>query len=272
MLGISFFFAISCLCAVDSFRVIESLIIKSHSLKRSTLSLKNKNNLIDNEEKTNKERNIPWRLQVPDYLDGSLAGDLGFDPLRIAQNSEKLFTLREAEMKHCRLAMLASVGWPISELVHYQLSQYIGLDNLLGENMRAPSVLNGGLNNVFVLFALGLFFAVGATLEFELLKKKADLERSTPPELLNFFDMWREDGWDTPGNYGFDPLGLGNYLSGNDPSRKLMLQTIEIFNGRVAMLATLGFVIQEAYTGQPVVSETPEFFQPFFVHFINTHT
>ena len=53
-------------------------------------------------------------IQVPDYLDGSLAGDLGFDPLHIAKNKENLFILREAESKHCRLAMLASVGWPVS--------------------------------------------------------------------------------------------------------------------------------------------------------------
>merc|ERR1711966_158608 len=39
--------------------------------------------------------------------DKTLAGDFGFDPLQIADNSEKLAFYREAEVKHARLAMLA---------------------------------------------------------------------------------------------------------------------------------------------------------------------
>lgn len=38
------------------------------------------------------------------------------------------------------------------------------------------------------------------------------------------------------------------------------MQGIEIYNGRIAMLATSGFVVQEFLTGLPVVSETPQFF------------
>ena len=50
-------------------------------------------------------------LTFPLGFIGSLAGDAGFDPLNFAQNSKRLFVLREAEMKHARLAMLAAVGW-----------------------------------------------------------------------------------------------------------------------------------------------------------------
>lgn len=128
---------------------------------------------------------------------------MGFDPLKIAKDPKQLFLLREAEVKHARLAMLAAVGWPTSELLHYELSQSMGLENLLAQNMRAPSVLNGGLENIYVLFALGLFVAVAAVLELELAKRQEALGQNTPEELKNFFDMFREDGWDTPGNYGF---------------------------------------------------------------------
>lgn len=38
------------------------------------------------------------------------------------------------------------------------------------------------------------------------------------------------------------------------------MQGIEIYNGRAAMLATMGFVVQEYVTRMPVVSETPLFF------------
>ena len=82
-------------------------------------------------------------------------------PSGIAQSRENVFVLREAEIKHARLAMLAAVGWPFSELYHYQISSTFGLNNLLGADDRAPSVLNGGLDNVYVLCGLGTFFAVG---------------------------------------------------------------------------------------------------------------
>ena len=42
----------------------------------------------------------------PAALDGSLAGDVGFDPLGFAKSSEDLMNYREAEVKHARLAML----------------------------------------------------------------------------------------------------------------------------------------------------------------------
>ncbi len=74
---------------------------------------------------------MSWPFQQFDaapLLDGSLAGDAGFDPLRIATSQKQLFALREAEVKHSRLAMLAALGWPVSELYHYQLASYFGSD------------------------------------------------------------------------------------------------------------------------------------------------
>jgi hypothetical protein len=46
-------------------------------------------------------------------LDGSLAGDEGFDPLGLSNIDElgiDLYWMREAELKHARVAMLATVG------------------------------------------------------------------------------------------------------------------------------------------------------------------
>jgi Mg2+/citrate symporter len=51
-------------------------------------------------------------------------------------------------------------------------------------------IMTGGLDNVFALFALGLFFAVGSVLEVEMARTR----RATPAALRNFFDMWRDDG------------------------------------------------------------------------------
>lgn len=52
-------------------------------------------------------------------LDGTLAGDEGFDPLGLSNIEDlgiDLYWLREAELKHCRVAMLAVVGSIAQEL------------------------------------------------------------------------------------------------------------------------------------------------------------
>jgi Chlorophyll A-B binding protein len=79
-------------------------------------------------------RKMSWPLDfidAPPLLDGTLAGDLGFDPLGIAKSTAGLFALRESEIKHGRLALLAALGWPLSELYHYALARMLGLEDLL---------------------------------------------------------------------------------------------------------------------------------------------
>ena len=60
-------------------------------------------------------------VAAPSYLDGSMPGDAGFDPLGFGKDKEGLTFMREAEIKHSRLAMLAVVGWPIAELMDKQV-------------------------------------------------------------------------------------------------------------------------------------------------------
>ena len=50
---------------------------------------------------------LPFMMRPP-ALDGSMVGDVGFDPLGFAKTKEDLMNYREAEIKHCRLAMLVS--------------------------------------------------------------------------------------------------------------------------------------------------------------------
>lgn len=52
-----------------------------------------------------------------------IIGNKGFDPLNCATDIETLKKYREAEIKHGRLAMLAAIGWPFSELFHPYLSE-----------------------------------------------------------------------------------------------------------------------------------------------------
>jgi len=47
---------------------------------------------------------------APAYLDGSLPGDYGFDPLRLGSDPELLKWFTHAELIHCRVAMTAVAG------------------------------------------------------------------------------------------------------------------------------------------------------------------
>jgi Chlorophyll A-B binding protein len=58
----------------------------------------------------------------PTVLDGTYAGDVGFDPFGLAKDESSLAYMREAELKHSRLAMLAAAGWPLSELWHKEIA------------------------------------------------------------------------------------------------------------------------------------------------------
>jgi Chlorophyll A-B binding protein len=48
---------------------------------------------------------LPFMMRPP-ALDGSMVGDVGFDPFGFAKTKDDLMNYREAEIKHCRLAML----------------------------------------------------------------------------------------------------------------------------------------------------------------------
>lgn len=56
---------------------------------------------------------VPF-LKQPAMLDGTLAGDVGFDPLGFSDIFD-VKVLREAELKHGRIAMLAVLGWLVQE-------------------------------------------------------------------------------------------------------------------------------------------------------------
>jgi len=92
---------------------------------------------------------IPF-LKRPPKLDGTQAGDFGFDPLGLTEEFD-LFTMQEAELRHGRLAMLAVVGWPLSELF---------APSWMLQNGCAPSVLNG-FNPISAMAVLAAFGAVG---------------------------------------------------------------------------------------------------------------
>ncbi len=184
---------------------------------------------------------IPF-MERPVVLDGTMAGDVGFDPLNFAKSPEYLNNFREAELKHGRLAMLAAAGWPLSEILDKKVANLLQLPPLLDANDRAPSLLNGGLGKVSPVY-WALCLAVAAIIDFN------GTNRAT----------FQAEGY-FPGNLGFDPLGL--YPKNEDEQKSM--QTAEIKHGRVAMIAVVGYAVQEFVYKTGVVDETPFFFSPLW--------
>ena len=189
---------------------------------------------------TTTSRAVPF-LPTPTHLaDLDLAGNAGFDPLGMSQSREDVLAYREAEIKHGRLAMLAAVGWPVSELLDRTIADAVGLPAALDPADRVPSLLNGGLEGISPAWwgaCLGLTAAIDLY----------GVERSRSGDPTYF-----------PGNLGLDPLGLYP----DDSTGRERMQLAEIKHGRTAMVAVTGFAFQEYATGLGVVDETPFFFHP----------
>jgi hypothetical protein len=180
------------------------------------------------------QNNVPYSSHRPcsSHSDSvKLPGDLGFDPFNLASDKATLLSHRAAELRHARLAMLAAVGWPLSEILQPRLAAMVGMEPILTPAGQVPSVLNGGLGNVPPLFWVGAF-GLAAVLELQSLD--------------------REKAGASPGDLGFDPLGFSSDAMAN----------AELANGRVAMLAITGFAIQEVLYNLAIINETPVFFRP----------
>jgi len=154
--------------------------------------------------------------------------------------------MQESEIRHSRLAMLAVVGWPMSEML---------APSWMLQNGCAPSVLNG----VNPLSFLAIVGALGAAGYFEY---KTSLRQSlaSPMGKMHEKDMSAVWKYGVAGDYNFDPLNL--YSScGDDFKGRKGLRDVELSHGRVAMLGITYFAAWEALTGHPIV-ENSMFFHP----------
>jgi hypothetical protein len=70
------------------------------------------------------------------------------------------FSLKEAERKHARIAMLAVIGRIFAEVIHPVIALNLYSQNLLVNNKLAPSFLNGGMSNINCIFYLLLSFYI----------------------------------------------------------------------------------------------------------------
>jgi len=171
----------------------------------------------------------PTPLEFAKSLPG-ITGPLGFfDPLGYCSGEDvtegKVRFFREAELKHGRVAMLASLGFLVGEQFH----------PLFGGGINVPSYiafqetpLQGSFFPVVCSLAI---FEIFSVFTFEQPKQ----------------GMWSIDGkaHPVPGDFGFDPLGL----KPTNAAELLEMQNKEINNGRLAMIAIAGMVGQELASG-----------------------
>lgn len=130
--------------------------------------------------------------------------------------------------------MLASVGFLVGEQVE-------GSSFLWDASVTGPAITH--LSQVPPLFWALLVTFIGASEQ-----TRAEIGWVDPGEVE--FDQpgkLREDY--TPGDIGFDPLGLRP----SDPAEFEEIQTKELQNGRLAMLAAAGFMAQELVDGKGIV-------------------
>lgn len=191
-------------------------------------------------------RSVPF-LKRPSKLDGSHAGDLGFDPLGLSENYD-LYTMMESEIRHGRLAMLAVVGWPLAELFGPNWA-------LHGPNHLSPSVLNG-FDPLSFLVTAGIFGGLGF-FEYKTAFRNVDETEMGKVHTEDMANVWK---YGVAGDYNFDPLNWYNSMGDTATGRKAMREA-EVAHGRWAMMGITGFAAWEALTGHPIV-ENSMFFHP----------
>jgi len=191
------------------------------------------------------------RSDVPSYLSGDLAGDYGYDPLGLGTDADKVRSYREAELIHSRWAMLAAAGFIIPEGLEANGADLVGgtwfetgAKMLNGGTLNYFAVPWGIVNNPLPLFAVAAV-EVGLMAAVESYRRSGTGPAGYSPG-FGKFDSSVFDGLDSlyPGG-PFDPLGLAD-----DPEVFAELKVKEIKNGRLAMVAVLGFAFQAYVTGE----------------------
>jgi hypothetical protein len=155
---------------------------------------------------------------------------MGFwDPAGFSTDLEpgKILFYREAEIKHGRVCMLASLGFLVAENFH----------PLFGGNIDVPSYV-AFQETPLQKFWVAVLLAIGA-LEFQYsvptFEKPTNATFAIKPNRIL-------------GDIGFDPLGL----KPKDEKELEIMQNKELNNGRLAMIATAGMVVQELVSGDKI--------------------
>ena len=165
-----------------------------------------------------------------------------FDPLGLASrvSAKRLKMYREAELKHGRVAMLASLGMLVAE----------SFNPLFEGRVMGPAIFHfQQMQNVFPSFWLFLLFGIGLVEGYTIGKGwESPNAKSTSLAMLN-------DDY-IPGDLGFDPLNfLPEKPSVDTPLSPefVGLSNKELNHCRLAMIGVAGIVAQELVDQLPVI-------------------
>mmetsp|Transcript_15426 Transcript_15426/g.27618 ORF Transcript_15426/g.27618 Transcript_15426/m.27618 type:complete len:235 (+) Transcript_15426:80-784(+) len=150
-----------------------------------------------------------------------------FDPMGFSTDvSEgRMRFYREVELKHGRLGMLAALGFVVGEQFHplfggkIDVPSYLAFQETPLQSFWPAVVLAISIAEVFSVFSFNSPFG------------------GEPWSIRSDYAL---------GNLGFDPMGL----KPTDAKELKEMQTKELNNGRLAMLAAAGMIAQELVTGQ----------------------
>ncbi|KAG2449203.1 hypothetical protein HYH02_005950 [Chlamydomonas schloesseri] len=186
---------------------------------------------------------LPGPLGTAEHLTGTIAGDAGFDPLGLSKEQASFAKYQEAELLHARWAMLGVVGCLVPEVLAMR-----GVD--LGEpvwwkvgasKLNSDLTLNwGGIEGFRIAGkqGIGLIAACQAVL-----MGGPEYARYVGIRSLEPVGVFLPGDQNYPGGGPFDPL---NYAADADGFVEQAVK--EVKNGRLAMLAMLGFFVQAAVT------------------------
>jgi hypothetical protein len=164
-------------------------------------------------------------------LPGSTPPFKDFDPWNWLDGKSKaeIYRWRESEIAHARLGMLGAAGILLQELTP------TAMPNAPASAIDQWAATDGGTKLTM--------FAFAHLAEVYRARKKWDNPFRT-------IEVMSED--EVPGDLGFDPLRLYP----KDPQGRIDMQNRELNNGRLAMLAAAGIMVQEGMNHKP-------FFAPF---------
>ena len=197
----------------------------------------------------------------PKYLDGSLPGDFGFDPLKLGEDAENLKWYAQAELMHGRFAMLGVLGCVVPEILTNAGLKWPGAGVDWVEAATFKYYADSKVFFVIQLFAM----------HWVEIRRWQDMKEPGSVNVDPINSQYKLPDEGTPGYPGgiFDPYGWSKKAPISDDLDGL--KTKEIKNGRLAMVAFVGFWLQ--YNVQhlgPIACWTKHLADPYANNILNT--
>eukprot|EP00411_Alexandrium_monilatum_P055777 CAMPEP_0175422344 /NCGR_PEP_ID=MMETSP0095-20121207/47707_1 /TAXON_ID=311494 /ORGANISM="Alexandrium monilatum, Strain CCMP3105" /LENGTH=442 /DNA_ID=CAMNT_0016721585 /DNA_START=46 /DNA_END=1374 /DNA_ORIENTATION=- len=169
-------------------------------------------------EEPKMSQSVPF-LTYPEQLDGWVGGEKGFDPLQ-ATDALPVYLCREAELKHGRVCMLATLGWIATDLgARFPGEVFQNVSTVEAHN----KMVEAGIMGPF-LATVAVYEVYGGWLCFQ--------------------------GWEGNINREAGDFFLGKNFLPKEEDKADNLKLKELENGRLAMLAFSGIVTQAVLTGK----------------------